>query len=89
MGPYKLKILEIDYSRALYKCIRIDYPFWRAFAFFHHANRYVRIISARIIITLAVWGLAEYKNYLEPSCQDVYIIKNIKKIFRNKNVSGA
>lgn len=59
------------------KCVRVDYPLWWVIAIAHKSSRILRIVGARIIITLAVWGLADFNGACIPSWRDIKIVKKI------------
>lgn len=81
LGPYRLKKLnptDLDFYIDL---VRMDYPFWWWLVFVHRSSRILRIIWARIIITLAVWRLAKYQEAMIPSYKDIYLVEWFLKLF--------
>ena len=77
IGPYKMRIVDGNSNFFEYECVRLDYPFWRLIVFAHKASKLLRIIYARTIITLAVWGLADFDARCEPSWRDIKFIKKL------------
>ena len=60
IGPYRLRLIEIEPWSDQDLCARVDYPFWWVLVGWHRVNRIVDLIYHRAIITLAVWGLARF-----------------------------
>ena len=79
IGPYKLKVISYDVPWGLYRCVRMDYRLFRMYVFAHIFSDKLRIIKARIIITLAVWGLADYDASKIPSVRDIHLVKRFMK----------
>ena len=75
IGPYKLSIIEFDYNIGVATCIRVDYPFWWWFVFAHHAGRTFDLFYRRLILTAAVWKLADYNPGIIPGWQDLHFVK--------------
>lgn len=78
IGPYKLKKVETDFSHGypdeIY--VRVDYPLWRLVVIANKFGKVLRIVKARFILTLAVWGLADYNPAVYPSFRDIKVIRN-------------
>lgn len=81
IGPYRLRIIEFRYESRMADCVRMDYPFWWWFVFSHHAFRWLRIAKARLIITLAVWGLADYHPATIPSFSYIHAVRWLAGLF--------
>lgn len=81
IGPYCLRIIEIRFESLMIDCIRLDYPLWWWFVFSHHAFRWLRIAKARFVITLAVWGLADYHPSRIPSFSDIHAVRWLAGLF--------
>ena len=80
IGPYKLQLIEKSWRYHIY--VRMDYPFWRLAVAWHKASRLLYIAYGKFIVTLAVWGLAEYNQAVEPTWRDIYLIQKMKGYFR-------
>lgn len=81
VGPYRLKIVSLSAPWDIADCVRMDYPFWWWFVFSHHAFRWLRIAKARFVITLAVWGLADYHPSRIPSFSDIHAVRWLAGLF--------
>ncbi len=79
IGPYRCIIVDQSYHS--YELIRLDNEFAWLFVFLHIISKYLRIVYSRLIITCAVWGLAEFHEGQIPSYLDLYVVKWFKKIF--------
>ncbi len=87
IGPYRLQVLERLYMYDAYLCVRKDWPFWWLIALRHRLDRRAEITYRRLIVTLAVWGLADwpYGGAMLPSWRDIYAVKWItRKLHREK-----
>jgi hypothetical protein len=80
-GPYKLKCYETDEMP-----LHTDYLFFRTDSsmayikvFLYHSSRWFDLAYRRLIITAAVWRLAEYYPHQIPSWQDLYIVHWVKR----------
>lgn len=78
IGPYKLIEVEKEYAfgRSLY--VRSDKLGWLRVAFYK-STRLLDLIYRRIIITLAVWNLAEFSPMRVPDWTDIKAVKWIVK----------
>lgn len=80
IGPFRLAVIEHKgLANQYFRCVRKDYPFWWVLVGWHRLNRVLELIYSRIIITLAVWNLAEYKQHTHPHWRDIYLIQWIEK----------
>lgn len=80
VGPYRLRIIDQEGNlRQYYRCVRLDYPFWWLVLAWHRYGRLLDIAYRRLIITLAVWGLARYSQATIPSWEDVHVLRKISE----------
>lgn len=77
LGPYILHVIEDDVMRGEYVCIREDYPFWYVVVWWHNSTRWLDLVYRRLIVTLSIWGLAEYTP--AASWHDIYLIQWLKR----------
>jgi len=77
-GPYKLRKVKDKFELNCILYINTSYPFWRLIELFYRASRWADLVYRRLIITLAVWGLADYHQYCIPSWRDVKLFKKVK-----------
>jgi len=82
IGPYRLRLIEQDRLRNDALFIREDYPFWRLVVAWHKYNRVPDLFYRRLIITLAVWRLARYREATIPTWRDVYILDRLAQSIR-------
>lgn len=78
VGPFQLKIVDRNWG-GYQKCVRMDYPVWWILYFWHKINRIAEIIYRHTIITLTVWGMAEYIAGTIPSWEDIYLLRKLFK----------
>lgn len=81
VGPYRLKIIEFDRIFDIAECVRMDYPFWRLHVFAHRSLRWLRIVKSRSILTLHIWGLADYHEGSIPSFMDIRAVRYVAGLF--------
>lgn len=74
IDSYRLKKVnkERDWNHFNILYIRKDYSLWWLFIFWHRISSIFDLIYRRAIITLAVWGLADYNSAIVPSWQDIH-----------------
>ena len=79
LGAYKLKKVEDRpaYSGALYV---ISDRFYIIRTFVYKLIKLIDLIYRRMIITLAVWNLADYHGGTIPSWVDIKIVKRIRDV---------
>ena len=77
-GPYKLLRVENDYAKDTVLYVRAD-RFGALRVALYKATRLFDLMYRRMIITLAVWNLAEYKPYVIPSWRDIKLLKRFAK----------
>lgn len=80
-GPYKLQIIEYDPCRDLTYLIRQDSYMGRLRAVIYHLSQWLDLAYRRLIITAAVWKLADYDIGKIPSWRDLHIIQKIRKSY--------
>lgn len=78
IGPYRCMIVDQSFSG--FELIRVDNGFTWLLVFLHIISKYLRIVYSRLIITCAVWGLAEFHEGQIPSYLDLYVVKWFKKV---------
>ena len=84
IGPYRMRIVSEHDNGFKYECVRTDYPFWRLVVYSHHASKFLRIINARIIVTCAVWRLADFNPECVPSWNVLHFVKWLKQLRLSK-----
>jgi len=89
IGPYKLKLIDNDRIFGPFIYIRMDYPFWWLAVAWHKASRLLDITYEKLIITLAVWGLAEYNQAVLPTWRDIYLVQKLMKMFHKQEPKKA
>jgi len=77
IGPFRLKVIELDIPRCEYVCVRKDYPFWQFIFAWHRSNRLIDLVYRRSILTLAVWRLASYNPAVIPHWRDIHVLRKI------------
>jgi len=80
-GPYILRIIDTNPLCGEIHCVRLDYPFWWFIVFMHRIGSVFRLTGARIVVTLAVWRLADFSDGYIPNINDIHAIQKIKKLF--------
>ncbi len=80
IGPYKLIAVtgDIDMARGAWLYVRAD-RFGALRAWLYRATRWIDLVYRRCIITLAVWGLADYSQYTVPTWRDIHALKRWEK----------
>ena len=76
IGPYKLLLVEQMPDGNLY--VRAD-RFGKLRVFIYRMTRLFDLAYRRFLITLAVWNLAEYRQWEIPTWKDVKIFRKRKK----------
>jgi len=84
IGPFRLKLYDINYYRGTFLAVRIDYPFWWLIPGRHHVSRILFIAYQRVIMTLAIWGLADYDPTAYLSWRNIKVINTLIRILTNK-----
>lgn len=78
IGPYKLLKIEHDMSRDAVLYVRQD-KFGALRVALYKSTRLLDLFYRRLIITLAVWKLADFNPACVPSWQDIKILKGLAK----------
>lgn len=78
VGPYKLLKIEYDYQRDAFLCVRAD-KFGALRIALYKSTRLLGLIYRRLIITLAVWRLAEFHEATVPTWKDIKVLKRFVK----------
>lgn len=78
IGPYRCAIIDENYWS--YELIRMDSVFTWLVVFWYRLSKIFQLIYSRLILTCAVWNLAEYNANTIPSYLDLHIVKYIKKL---------
>ncbi len=78
LRPFRLKIIQFDWSRNAYEVARMDNPLWRLIYLWHRLTPILDLAYRRFIITLSVWRLADYSDQAIPHYSDIHIIKRIR-----------
>lgn len=78
IGPYRLRVIERDCNSPSIICVNYEYPLWWMFVLAYRSSVMARVAYSRLIITLAVWGLAKYNPACVPSINDIYFVRKIK-----------
>jgi hypothetical protein len=78
IGPYKLLKVEDDYQRDAVLYVRAD-KLGALRVALYKATRLIDLAYRRMIVTLAVWNLAEFSPAYIPSWRDIKLIKRLLK----------
>jgi hypothetical protein len=78
IGPYRLKFLEERGWEALGIFVRMRGLLWPLIFIKYKLIRPLDLVYRRLIITLAVWGLAELREAVLPGWQDIYAVRKIR-----------
>jgi hypothetical protein len=79
LGPYRLRLITgEDWN---YMAVYAMHDGWkaRAYALWYRAAKPLRRTYHRLILTAAVWGLARFQQYVEPSWRDLHIVRRWRK----------
>lgn len=79
IGPFKLKCFEYDPFSNIYSFIRADSVLGNIKVFAYQLTRWLDLAYRRLIITAAVWKLAEYRPECYPSWEDLHIVQRFRK----------
>ena len=77
-GPYKLMFVEYEYFSGVSVYVRSD-KLGALRVVLYKSTRLLDLAYRRLIITLAVWGLAEFSPAKIPSWQDIKFLKWLQK----------
>ena len=78
IGMYKMRVIELDYSRDVARCIALKTPLSYIPFFVYKAGILIDVIYRRIIMTMGVWGLANYYSHTVPSWRDIKLMQKIQ-----------
>lgn len=84
IGPYRLREIE-DADRYMYGArtfCRDDRLIFRLIPIAFRVSELARIAYHRLIVTLAIWGFAEYHQAVVPSWREVYLVQKIRKFLK-------
>lgn len=81
IGGYKLVVIEREFWRDCYLCVRVNNWFSWLLVYWQPTKRILETVYRRSIITLAVWGLARWDRNAIPSASDIYLVQRIKGIY--------
>ena len=88
LGPYKFRVLEIDILSDTVMAVQEKWPLWWIAVAWHRVNKLIDIFYRRMIVTLAVWRLADYHEATVPYIGDIHIVQRIKRLFNGKRISN-
>lgn len=76
IGPYRLRKLEYDPLVGMggWVCVRDGWR-WLPYANWYRLTHLGERTYRRLILTAAVWGLAEFHEYNVPSWRDLHIVR--------------
>lgn len=84
IGPYRLRVVWTDPvpPYAVF-AVRDGLGAWRRSVWYAISSR-LESVYRRLIITAAVWGLAEYNAATIPTWRDLYVVKLVaRRVFRS------
>ena len=81
IGPYKLRVVEYNLCADHIIAIQEKWPLWWIAVAWHKYSRLLDIFYRRMIVTLAVWRLADYSEATIPYIGDIHIVQRIRKLF--------
>ena len=88
VGPYKLRTISYDFCADTIIATQEKWPLWWVAVAWHRVNKLIDIFYRRMIVTLAVWRLADYYEATVPYIGDIHIVKRIRKLFNGKRISN-
>ena len=79
VGPLRLTVIDRrEFSIDTYIITCDGWKAWVIYVFYHVTKRLGKIYR-RLIITAAVWGLADYHDALVPTWRDVYLLRGLSE----------
>jgi len=87
VGPYKFRTVSYDFWADSIVAIQEKWPLWWIAVAWHRSSKLLDIFYRRIIVTLAVWRLADYHEATVPYIGDIHIVQRIRKLFNGKRIS--
>ena len=88
IGPYRLRVVEYQLVSDTIIAIQEKWPLWWVAVAWHKLNKLLDLFYRRMIVTLAVWRLADYYEATIPYIGDIHIVKRIRKLFNGKRISN-
>ena len=88
LGPYKFRVIEYQLISDTIIAVQEKWPLWWMAIAWHRSNKLLDILYRRTIVTLAVWGLADYSGATVPYIGDIYIVQRTRKLFNGKRISN-
>lgn len=79
IGPFQLYSVGFDWESGRLHAFRVRGFFWWIPVVIYKSTRIFDLIYRRVIITLAVWGLADYQQQRVPYYGDIHIMQWIKR----------
>src|SRR5688572_23521848 len=61
-GTFRLKPINSEPLDGYWDCVRLDYPFWFLYVWWNIHNKILDLFYRRLIVTCAVWGLADFSQ---------------------------
>ena len=88
LGPYKFRTINYDFCSDTVIAIQEKWPLWWIAVAWHKYNKLIDIFYRRMIVTMAVWRLADYHEATVPYIGDIHIVQRIRKLFNGKRISN-
>lgn len=82
--PYRLRVIENRFPFGTVECIRERGIVTDAIILVYRATRVFRLIYHRLIITMAVWGLARFQREAIPSWSDIHLLRKLEETIKRK-----
>lgn len=79
IGPYRLREVDVDYFSAAHVFAREERASDYLIPIAYNLTRLADIAYRRFIVTLAIWGFAEYHPATMPSWRDVKLVQWARK----------
>lgn len=78
IGPFQLKVVDQELWGNSYIVTRNG---WKAQLRYilYHATKILDKVYRRLIVTAAVWGLADYHDALVPTWRDIHLLKKLSE----------
>jgi hypothetical protein len=74
VGPFRLRVIDEDYRRVY--CVREGPAGW-ALALWIATYKALDKVYRRLVITVAVWGLAQWNDATVPTWRDVHVLRRL------------
>lgn len=79
VGPYRFRVLEYELMSDIYLTIQDKWPLWWLAVAWHKINKLPDLFYRRLIVTLAIWKLADYSGATVPYIGDVHLVQKVKR----------